>query len=214
MKKVLCLCIAFLLCFMTVGYAAEEATSTDAAEETADDLFGRVEDENYVNELIGFGFKLDGWHFCTDEEIDALNAISKTVLTEDFAKMMEQVDNLYIMMALANDGTNINISLRPLGDYAVLYKAMGMESIAKSSVDSTVSMLKMAGYQDVSVEYIKTPVEDQEYDGLQAKFNLQNQSLCSRIIMLICDKYLVTITMTGRDENKVGESFQKLYHLK
>ena len=30
MKKVLCLCLVFLFCFMAVGYAADEAATTDA----------------------------------------------------------------------------------------------------------------------------------------------------------------------------------------
>ena len=74
--------------------------------------------------------------------------------------------------------------------------------------------MKMAGYQDVSVEYAMTSVEDQEYDGFLARYVLQNNALFSRIILLMRDRYLVTITMTGREEDKVNDAFQKLYHLK
>lgn len=210
MKKVLCLCMAFLLCFMAVSCAAAEA----AVDVTAEDVFGKVEGDDYVNDFIGLGFKLDGWHFCTDEEIDAMNSIAKATLTEDYAKYAEQVGNLYVMMAIAPDGTNINISLKNLGEYADLYKMMGMETIAKSSVESTISVLNMSGYQNVSVEYIQTLIEDQAYDGLMAKFELQGQALCSKLVMLICDKYLATVTITGREEAQVNEAFPKLYHLK
>ena len=143
-----------------------------------------------------------------------MNTLTKAILTEDFAKMMDEVGNVYIMMAIAPDRTNINMSLKSLGEYVAMYKTVGMESITINSVDSTESVLKMAGYKNVSVEHVKTPVEDQEYDGMLAKFELQNQAMCSRNIMLICDKYLVTITITGREEDEVNKSFQKLYHLK
>ena len=212
MKKVLCLCLAFLLCFMTAGYAAEEATTTDTAAESGAEVFGRVE-EDYLNDVIGFGFKLGDWHFCTDEEIDALNTISKAVLTEDYAKMVEQLDTFYIMMAIASDGTNINISLKNLGNTAVLYNAMGMETIVKSSVEATLSMMQMAGYQNVAVEYVKTPIDGQEYDGMKATFELQNRAMCAKMVMLIRDRYLVTFTITGLEEDKVNDAFQRLYHL-
>ena len=206
MKKTLCFCLAFLLCFMTFAYAAEESSFVD--------VFGKVEGNDYVNELIGFSFKLEDWHFCTDEEIDAMNTISKATLTEDYAKMVEEAGNVYIMMAIAPDMTNINISLKSLGANAALYKTVGMESIVRSNVDLTASSLKLSGFQNVSVEYVKTLVEDQEYDGMLVKYELQNVAMCSRVIMLICDNYLVSITITGREEDKVIEALQKLHHLK
>lgn len=233
MKKVLCLCLVFLFCFMAVGYAADEAVTTDAgaaigntAAEAGDetsttptdvaaDLFGRVEDGNYVNEFIGFGFKLDDWHFFTDEEIDMMNTVSKALLTEDYAKIIDQVDMLYIMMASATDGrTNINISLRSLGDYAAVYKVMGMETIAKSGADSSKTMLQTAGYEDVTVEYIEKTVDGEEFSGLTTSYKIQGIQMTSKLLMCIRDQYLVSITVTGLDEDEIDAGFEKLYLIK
>ena len=232
MKKVLSLCLVFLFCFMAVGYAADEAvtadtgaalgnTATEAVSETestptdaAVDLFGGEKDGNYVNEFIGFGFKLDDWHLYTDAEIDTMNAVSKTLVTEDYAKMMDQIEMLYIMMASATDGTNINISLKNLGDYASVYEALGMEMIAQSSVDASLTMLQTAGYEDVSVEYIKKTIDGEEFHGLMTSYKLQGIQMSSKLIMCIRDRYLVSITVTGFNEEEVDAGFEKLYLIK
>ena len=232
MKKVLSLCLVFLFCFMAVGYAADEAvtadtgaalgnTATEAVSETentpadvAVDLFGGEKDGNYVNEFIGFGFKLDDWHLYTDAEIDMMNTVSKTLVTEDYAKLMDQIEMLYIMMASATDGTNINISLKNLGDYASVYEALGMEMIAQSSVDASLTMLQTAGYEDVSVEYIKKTIDGEEFHGLMTSYKLQGIQMSSKLIMCIRDRYLVSITVTGFNEEEVDAGFEKLYLIK
>ena len=232
MKKVLCLCVVFLFCFMAVGYAADEAvtsdagtaignTATEAVSETentptdvAADLFGGEKDGNYVNEFIGFGFKLDDWHLYTDAEIDMMNTFSKTLVTEEYAKLMDQIDMLYIMMASAADGTNINISLRNLGEYASVYDALGMEMIAQSSIDASLTMLQTAGYEDAKVEYIKKDIDGEEFHGLMTSYKLQGIQMSSKLIMCIRDRYMVSITVTGFDEDTIDAGFEKLYLIK
>ncbi len=232
MKKVLCLCLVFLFCFMAVGYAADEAATTDAgaaigntAAEAGDetsttptdvaaDLFGRVEDGNYVNEFIGFGFKLEDWHFYTDEEIDAMNNITKKLVTEEYAKMMDQIDMLYVMMAMAPDRTNINISMRNLGEYAPVYEMLGVDTIVESSVDASASSLTTAGCEDVKVEFIKKTVDGEEFSGLMTSYKMLGIQMSSKFIMCIRDRYLVSITVTGLEEDAIDAVFDRLYLIK
>ena len=212
MKKVLCICLAFLFCFMTAGYAAEATTSDDIS---GAELFGKEENGNYENAFIGLGFKLEDWHLYTDEEIDAMNNLSKALLTEDYSKMMEQIDVIYVMMAVDSaTGTNINIALNNLGGMASIYDVMGMEYIATNNVDPSISMMKASGYQDVAVEYAKTTIDGEEYHGLATSYKLQAFNMKSRLIMFIRDRYLVSVTVTGFTDEAVNECFERLYHLK
>lgn len=211
MKKVICLCLVFLFCFTAVGYAAEE---TVAAEVSVEDLFGKEENGVYENTFLGLGFNGDGWHFNTEEEIEALNNFSKTLLTEEYAEMIDQINSMYLMMAVAPDGSNINITLTNLGDTASVYQLLGMEVVAQNSVDTSKQIFEASGYKNVAVEYAKIAIEDQEYDGMKTSFQMQGMDMLSTLFMFLCDRYMVTVTVTGFTEEAINEGFQRLYHLK
>ena len=128
--------------------------------------------------------------------------------------MMDQIDMLYVMMAMAPDRTNINISMRNLGEYAPVYEMLGVDTIVESSVDASASSLTTAGCEDVKVEFIKKTVDGEEFSGLLTSYKMLGIQMSSKFIMCIRDRYLVSITVTGLEEDAIDAVFDKLYLIK
>ena len=214
MKKVLCLCIAFLLCFMTVGYAAEEATSTDAAVEIQD-LFGKEENGVYENEFLGLGFKLGDWHLYSEEELNALNQVTTEVIESNLKQDIGLDDNVTIMMATAPDSkSNINIMLRDMKDYMEAIETMGIDMVISSSLDASKEMYSQVGFENVKMDSAKIRVEKKDYSGVNVYYEAQGVPTYLKQIWLLKDNYMAYITITCLEEDKTDEVVQKLYNLK
>ena len=214
MKKVLCLCIAFLLCFMTVGYAAEEATSTDAAVEIQD-LFGKEENGVYENEFLGLGFNMEGWRGYNENEELLAAQIGKAVVPDDMSKMLEESGIIPIAEFKAGDGSgNFNINANNLGDTASIINAVGLDYMLDSFKDLYKTELSKLAVENLELETAVTKIGDQEFPGLKASYDMLKIHMFMRQFMFIRGTYLVTVTITTIDEAETEKIAQRFYLLK
>ena len=132
------------VCMMMPAQAENETMDAEA-------MFGKVTDDTYENTFIGLGCTLEGWHYYSDEEMEAVNKRTKDALSDELDDLIDQ--NIGLMMAEQPDGMrNVNIQLQNVKNYVSIYEMMGTHEVAVNSLSGFQTTLEAANFTNIQLE--------------------------------------------------------------
>ena len=208
MRKVLCVCLALVLCLFVTGYAEEASVNMQ-------ELFGTIENGAYENKYVGLGFKIDDWEIIKDEDFERMREAVKDLMPEEMQQFKENAGILTVLRA--NDLLNnaINIKIKYIAGSSE-YTDTDAKTLITSNIDGFKQWLLETGFANAEAEYVSTTIEGREYDGMLGSYDLLtvNKHMYSRLIMFIRGEYMVIITASSVTEDRTEEICQRFYHLK
>ncbi len=179
---------------------------------TADSIFGEVKNDTYENAFLGLGCTMEGWHYYSDEELEAVNRNTKAALAEELAQLIDQT--ILVMMVERPDGMqNVNIQLQNVKNYVSIYEGLGLQYVAENSLDSFKSTVEAGGFTDVQLTVGECSIGDRSYTCLMGSYKLRGVQLYFKQLWDLRDIYLVTVTATTVMEDTADEVFSKFFPL-
>ena len=199
---------AIILVIMSMCMVISARSETMAA----DTLFGEVKNDTYENAFLGLGCTMEGWHYYTDEEMETVNQRTKAALSNELDELVDR--NIAIMMVERPDGMqNVNIQLQNVKNYVAIYKMMGLEYVATSSLGGFKSTLEAANFTDIQLEVGEVSIGDQSFTCVKGAYKLSGIQVCFKQLWDLRDNYLVTVTATTVQEDTTDEVFAKFFLL-
>ena len=104
-----------------------------------------------------------------------------------------------------------------MGDYgnvASIIEIIGLADFLQMSEDSYKETYSKIGIENLELEYAKTSIEDQEYDGLRISGDLDGEHMNVRQMMFIRGNYMLTIVVMAPEETMVEDVLGRFYCLK
>ena len=203
-RKPLALLLAIATALMIMPAFAETVT--------VDELLGTLEGETYTNTFLGLGCDLSGMHFNTKEEIETINNLTKTLLTEDVAAMADA--NITVMMAEAQGSQqSLMIQVQNMKEYAATYRTIGLKAIAEALLSQYVSMFEAQGMTDVQLTVADQDIGGQTFTSYNMDYNYLGLHMYTRQVWMLKDDYIVYITATSASENTKDELFTRFFLL-
>lgn len=179
---------------------------------TVDELLGTLEGDTYTNTFLGLGCDLSGMHFNTKEEIEAINNLTKSLLTEDVAAMADA--NITVMMAEAQGSQqSLMIQVQNMKESAAAYRTIGLKAIAEASISRFVSMFEAQGMTDVQLTVADQDIGGQAFTSYNIDYNYLGLHMYTRQVWMLKDDYIVYITATSASENTKDELFTRFFLL-
>ena len=205
MRKILCVCLALVLCLFVTGYAEEASVNVC-------ELFGTIENGAYENKLLGLGFDVVGWHGYNKQ---AQMKAEEITFSEDLIEELKKTGGVTLLEIKAEDGSgNININVGDYGNVASIIEIIGLADFLQMSEDSYKETYSKIGIENLELEYAKTSIEDQEYDGLRISGDLDGEHMNVRQMMFIRGNYMLTIVVMAPEETMVEDILGRFYCLK
>ena len=205
MRKTLCVCLVLVLCLFATGYAEEASVNVR-------ELFGTIENGAYENKLLGLGFDVVGWHGYNKQ---AQMKAEEITFSEDLIEELKKTDGVTLLEIKAEDGSgNININVGDYGNVASIMEIIGLADFLQMSEDSYKETYSKIGIENLELEYAKTSIEDQEYDGLRISGDLDGEHMNVRQMMFIRGNYMLTIVVMAPEETMVEDILGRFYCLK
>ena len=196
------LVLAFI--FMLMPAQAETADT--------DPLFGVISGDTYENTFIGLGFRLEGWYFDSDEEIEKYNNMAKNViageLRESFAKQA-----VIVLVESPEKTQNVNISVQNMQQYASVYEQVGVQAIAEAGVDQMKSNLELSGLGDVQLTVGTADIGGKEVTCFDGEYTMSGIRMYMKQLWLFRDGFQVMVTHTATEPGMADETFSHFYWL-
>ena len=189
--------------------------SSSWAESAANrDIFGDIKADTYENSFIGYGCKLPGWYFYTEDEIAALYQLSKEAYNQEIGDMIEASQNIIVMFAEDASGkNNISIQVQYAKQYIPIYSLMGIEGLIDQLVDQLAEVYNSAGLTVLSTEKVKTTIGKEQYPGLKISYIKDGETVFTEETAFIRDDYMVYISATSFGEDGTSNSLSHFYPL-
>ncbi|MCR5565959.1 MAG: hypothetical protein K6F61_03845 [Clostridiales bacterium] len=179
---------------------------------TVDELLGTLEGETYTNAFIGLGCDLSGMHIDSKEEIEAVNNLTKSLLSEDISALVQ--DNITVMSANSADRTqSINIQLRNMKEYVTAYRTIGLKAIAEASLSQYVSMLETQGMTELNFSVADQDIGGQAFTSMDGDCMYLGMHMYTRQVWMLKGDYLVYVTATSLNDNTKDELFTRFFLL-
>ena len=202
--------ILVLLSLCLVFTACAEPAAVDAA-----DVFGTVEGDTYENTLLGIGCKLEGWHYNTEEEMAALNNMTKGMVGEEVAKLLDQAAPFQAMMAMEGNGArNVNIQLQNMSANQAMIEAVGLKMVAEASVPQFKATLESAGFTEVDVSAGEVTIDGETLNAIVGSYKIQGIQVFFKQPWIFKDGYLGNITVSSAQTDTTDEILKNFYLMK
>lgn len=213
MKKFLICLLAFVMIFAMFGCSKDDdkGGSTPKDEEFA---LGEVKGNKYESDFIGLGFTLpEGWSFYTDEEIAELNNYVGDMADQNYLDLMKNATLVYDMMAASSSGTdNIMVVLEKKPN-AVL-KNLNLKQSLEASFNAFKSSFESMGYKNITHEITTVKIDGKTFDVMNIFGSVYGVKLQQSCILMKCNGYLATVTVTSVDEAGTAPLLENIYLLK
>ena len=206
MRKVLCVCLALVLCLFATGYA--ETVKRNWLE-----MNGTIEDGAYRNELLGLGFDMDGWSLYPaewelseeEQDYDEIPADVTDAETE-----MHEYFMIRAFQAFKSDDSDVEILIQHIGENEAKNAEKDIENIVYGLMDNQIKYSRL----NPQVEYTTTKIGDRDYPGFTTYTEHDGVRRYTRSVVFVQDEYLAIIFTASVSEDKTEEIFQHFYHLK
>ncbi len=181
----------------------------------AHQLFGTVTGDVYENEFLGIGCKLNGWYYYSEEDIAAVNQLTRDVFSsKDISDILDNEDVLYLMMAGALTGSeNVNIVLQYENEiYLKMVETVGIEGLLKLYVrDYFSSVLEQAGYQNIDIDVIQISIGGIDFFGIKTSYDYLGAKYYLKQAYSLYGNYMMTLTVSGPDYESIDDILSKFY---
>lgn len=196
---------------------ATEAPATDApatdgtlsAEEQAvyDLIFGRMDGENYINEMLGLGFEIDDdWTGYSLEQNLANNGFVAD------GTLVEQIAAAPMVMILnctdPEDGSSVNINAEDLP------AEMTGDEYLSSQLEATKAALEQMGLANVDVALDTVTFAGSEHSCMQVSCEIQGLPFYETIIAYeLPENSIAAITVSAFEKDEVADIIEEFYAL-
>lgn len=177
--------------------SSDETEKETEAETEPQFSMGKSTLNSYSSDFIGLTVTLpDDWKFYSDEEILAINNITKDYYEEDALALLEQATLIYDMYATnESNGSSITIILEKLN--ALQIATLNYKATIEAQFDTLRDTLGNMGYSDIEISYKKIAVDGEEIDGFELSANIYGIEYNSTTIMFRRGNYLVNISVNS-----------------
>ena len=186
---------------------------TNACGETDDSLYGEIKGAVYENHVLGIGCALDGWRYCTREEITENRQKSVNRLSKEYMQEMLSTPN-DLMRAESPSGETVSINALHMGtDETVFYTELGMRLTFEILLESMKEKLENMGYTGVELSVEEISLKNQTLDCLILEISMNGIHACSIQAGFIRDNYMVRIGSGADDLETAKEQLMNFYML-
>lgn len=192
-----------------------EETPIENPEEPVEKEFsmGTVSGNEYKNEFIGLGLKLDeGWSFYDEEQIRELNNAAFDMAGEDFKELVEQASIVYDMFATDSEGMNtININLEKID--AEQLEALDIAENYELIIPTLTETYESMGCENITCEIKKIVVDGEQVDAMSTAADIYGMKLYQTAFQKKCNGYLANITVATAIEDTAAELIDNFFWL-
>lgn len=162
-------------------------------------LCSDVEGNTWKNTFLGLGFTAsDSWSFKSDKELMILNGLNDATDFDEFVEASEKIKTVCDLYASDATGLN-NVTLSTTKMTADDYKAL---SISKYLEDGIIQRaLVNSGYENVTGEYKKVNIGNQEVDALDISAEINGNVVYQTYVVFKNEGYLAELAITSSPEN-------------
>ncbi len=190
-------------------------TTTTTTGETQNEgfQFGSTAGGTYTNDYIGIGCKLDStWTFKSDEEILELNNLTKDLLDEDIAELLESAQVIYDMMAVHSSGMdNVLINLEKT---SVLQAALtDLKAMLEQTVPTVESALTGMGYTNFAWEVGEATIDGKRFAALKNSSQINGLTMYQLTLVFRCNQHLASLCISTYGEDKTNQILNTFYLL-
>lgn len=174
-----------------------EAPEVDAS------LRGIQNDDAYVNDVLKLRIaKLEGWVFCTEEQVAAANNLTAQLFEDtDVAELMAQNGQMIIMALAGPNGNNVNLVIQPKNALLNLYDDEKVFQLSQATVEA---QLKAAGMEPQSYEVATMTVGGEERTVLNMELSMMGVTMREyQILFRDSADYIGVVTVTFMDDADV-----------
>lgn len=172
---------------------------------------GTVSGNEYKNEFIGLGFKLDdGWSFYSDEQIRELNSAAFDMAGEDFKELVEQASIVYDMFATDSEGMNsVNVNLEKMD--AEQLETFDIAKNYELAIPTLTEAYENMGCENITCEIKKIMVDGEQVDSMSTVAEVYGIKLYQTAFQKKCDGYLANVTVATAIEDTTAELIDNFY---
>ena len=188
------------------------AVSACAETATVASIVGEVNGDVYENAVLGFGCKLEGWHFYSEEEIAQVNQVAQERMTDELQKLLEAAQPINVMVAQSTDNTlNVNVQAQDVGSTLATFEALGMKVLAENSLSMFKQQLEASGFTDVELSVGEVLIGEEAVTCVKGTYKLSGFPMTFVQPWLIHGNYMTTITLTTIMSDRTDEILQNFY---
>lgn len=198
--------------------ASTEESTEPVQEETEEevpvyDVVGLNQGLVYENEYFGIGCALgDDWNLYSQEEVEEINKQTATLLSDDYAKLLENAASITDMYAMNVNGVDtMNVGIQKLS------KLEALAVTEQANLEAAVPMIKEAfaqmGLTDMTTEIHTTTIAGVEhpvlwFGGMMGEYPVYEQLFCIKN-----GSYLASITVCSWLEDDTDDYLALFYEL-
>ncbi len=190
-----------------------KTTTTTSGSHNEGFRFGSTAGGTYTNDYIGIGCKLDSsWTFKSDEEILKLNNLTKDLLDEDIAELLESAQVIYDMMAVHSNGMdNVLINLEKT---SVLQAALtDLKAMLEQTVPTVESALTGMGYTNFAWEVGEATIDGKRFAALKNSSEINGVTMYQLTLVFRCNQHLASLCISTYGEDKTNQILNTFYLL-
>lgn len=163
-------------------------------------ILGTVNGNTYENSFFGIGCKLDdAWKFKSEEEIKALNHITKDMVGEEYKEIFDDLSFIQNLMASnENQVDSIIMTTERLED---AYSSISEETYAVTALSSIEGGIESMGLTVLDSKVYTASFLGEEHAMLDISCEANGMKLYQRGILMKKQGYIVCITLTKCDDN-------------
>ena len=205
MKRFYISVIALMLCVVLVGCGGALTLPEGFT-------LGTYDGQRYENTFLGLGCNLpEEFTYTPPEELGDMMDIGEDLSEQERNAAYASASTLYLIQANNVEGGGMGVSLENTkADGAEVTSAKEYLSTAKAELPSAMTSM---GFSDVTVNEISLSIAGKEYNGLQAKGNMYEETFTQNYICFDKDPYLVIISYGAYDEAAVDTLTNSFYAL-
>lgn len=219
MKKwiALLLVLVMVLSMAACGKDDIRGTQVENKNETPEEKkpgfsLGQVSGLTYENPFIGIGCKLNNeWSFYDDAQIREMNNATADLAGEAYQEAMKNATVVYDMYAVHEGGiNNIIVNLEKVN--ALQLATADLAAVFESQMPTIKVSLENMGYTNVTFELAKITIGGKAFDGMYTTSDLGEYRMYQATIMIKCDGYLSSVSITTFDKAEL-DSLLKCFYL-
>ena len=201
MKKQTILLVLLALCLTVTGALAETAETT--------------EKDVYENADFGYGFRLDGWHILTEEELGLSVKAAGQVLNEEAEKTAEAGMEHMLLVATAAGMQTVEVAVEDLGDDTEAIYGQGIVSgdVLAGMMEEVTAQLENSGLSNLQAQVADTVLGGEPCKCILVQFDMMGFPCFMKLVCVAKDRYLYTINAMAMISDQTEEVMARFYPL-
>lgn len=225
MKKIIALLLVLAFAFSLVSCGSDDdirgtvstapggETSEVSSDDSAELSLGTSANNTYENKFLGIGCKLDSdWTFYTDDEILEMNNMTKDLVGDEYAEVMESAQTLYDMYASTSDSMQtVNINIENLG--LVYGTVLDEDAYIDAALESVKGVLESMGFENVTVKKTTVTFAGETRGAIAVAGEVSDVKFYEKLVCIKVGKYMACVTVASYIDDSTDEVLSAFYAL-